>query len=115
MIFRLLFDLMRSGLLLAFLGVFCFHAEPAADQQSDNTAQIQKRLDQAAPAGGVVVLETKKYLISGHLKITIGVALQGGWTSPRRGDAWQKRITLLITGWRYLSDYLMYADKNHLC
>jgi hypothetical protein len=47
------------------------------DGVTDDTAAIQKALDEAGKTGGEVKLAPAKYLVSGSLKIPVGVALTG--------------------------------------
>jgi hypothetical protein len=89
-----------AGCLCTFLGVVYLNAQPVTPSTNDATPQIQQRLDQAARTGDTVILSSGHYLIAGSLRIPKGVTLQGSWTSPHHGDAWQKGTTLLITGGR---------------
>jgi hypothetical protein len=81
---------------LLFVG--CLNGGPIVSPTNDATTEIQQRLDQAARTGDMVTLSPGQYLISGSLRIPKGVTLQGSWTSPHHGDAWQTGTTLLITG-----------------
>jgi pectate lyase-like protein len=53
-----------------------------ADGKSDDTAAIQKALDEAGKHGGVVRLPAGKFLVAGSLKIPEGVALVGSNQAP---------------------------------
>lgn len=75
-------------------------AEQVASPIRDVTSSIQQRLDQAASTGGTVMLGPGQYAIAGSLRIPKGVTLEGSWTAPHHGDAWQKGTTLLIMGGR---------------
>ena len=52
------------------------------DGVTDDTAAIQKALDEAGKTGGEVKLAPAKYLVSGSLKIPVGVALTGSARAP---------------------------------
>jgi hypothetical protein len=54
----------------------------AADGVTDDTAAIQKALDEAAKAGGRVYLPPGRYLVAGSLNISPGVMLEGALDSP---------------------------------
>jgi hypothetical protein len=57
------------------------------DGQADDTAAIQKALDQAgAQGGGVVELPAGIYRLQGNLVVPPGVTLQGIWNSPHHED-----------------------------
>jgi len=53
-----------------------------ADGMTDDTAAIQKALDEAAKAGQEVRLPAGRYLVSGSLRIPPGVALVGAARAP---------------------------------
>ncbi len=52
------------------------------DGVTDDTAAIQKALDEAGKTGGEVKLAPAKYLVSGSLRIPVGVALTGSARAP---------------------------------
>ncbi|MBN1422032.1 MAG: hypothetical protein JXP34_24885 [Planctomycetes bacterium] len=54
----------------------------AADGKTDDTAAIQKALDRAGEAGGVVRLAAGRYLVAGSLRVPPGAALQGAARAP---------------------------------
>jgi hypothetical protein len=53
----------------------------AGDGKSDDTAAIQRALDDAAKAGQAVFLPRGRYLLKGRLNIPQGVTLEGVWRS----------------------------------
>jgi hypothetical protein len=53
-----------------------------ADGTTDDTAAIQKALDSAGKAGGIVGLPAGKYRVEGSLRIPPGVALSGAARAP---------------------------------
>jgi hypothetical protein len=62
-----------------------------ADGVTDDTAAIQKALDQAGTTGGRAWLPPARYLVKGSLRIPPGVTLQGVtespvWTEPLNGS-----------------------------
>ena len=70
-----------------------------ADGVTDDTAAIQKALDQAGTTGGRAWLPPARYLVKGSLHIPPGVTLQGVmespvWTQPLNGSI------ILATGGR---------------
>ncbi len=65
-------------------GVFDAKAYGAkGDAVTDDTAAIQKAMDSAAKTGGVVYLPPAKYLVSGSLKVPVGVHVKGAAASPQ--------------------------------
>lgn len=69
------------------------------DGTNDDTVAIQKALDMAGQAGGVVTLPPGKYLVKASLRIPPGVTLQGiheapSWSAPLKGSV------VLATGGR---------------
>ena len=69
------------------------------DGTTDDTAAIQKALDEAGKLGGKVILSPTRYLIKGSLRIPPGVTLQGTmeapvWSAPLKGSI------ILATGGR---------------
>lgn len=74
-----------------------------ADGKTDDTAAIQRALNETAKTGGVVVLPPAKYLVAGSLTIPPGVALEGVLDSPQ----WAEPLTgtvILATGGRGKED-----------
>jgi hypothetical protein len=74
-----------------------------ADSVSDDTAAIQRSLDEAARSGGWVQLPPGRYLVKGSLHIPPGVTLQGVmespvWSAPLKGSV------ILATGGRGQED-----------
>jgi len=70
---------------------------------ADNTASIQKALDEAGKAGGRVLLPPGRYRVAGSLRIPPGVTLQGVgdapvWSEPLKGSV------ILATGGRDQED-----------
>jgi hypothetical protein len=62
-----------------------------ADGVTDDTAAIQKALDDAGKTGGRAWLPPARYLVKGSLRIPPGVTLQGVmespvWTEPLNGS-----------------------------
>jgi hypothetical protein len=70
-----------------------------ADGTSDDTASIQKALDEAAKTGATVVLPPARYLVKGSLKIPLGVALEGIHDAPV-GQGPLTGTVILTTGGR---------------
>lgn len=54
----------------------------AADGVTDDTAAIQKAIEEAAKAGGKVLLPAGRYLVAGSLQIKPGVAVMGVQEAP---------------------------------
>jgi hypothetical protein len=81
-------------------GIFSVRSTGArGDGASDDTAAIQRALDEAAKAGGRAWLPPARYLIAGSLRIPPGVTLLGVmdspvWTEPLNGSI------ILATGGR---------------
>ncbi|MFA6185645.1 MAG: glycosyl hydrolase family 28-related protein [Phycisphaerae bacterium] len=69
------------------------------DGTTDDTAAIQKGLDEAAKAGGKVFLPAARYLVKGSLRIPPGVTLQGVMESPVWSEPLKGSI-ILATGGR---------------
>jgi hypothetical protein len=83
-----------------------------ADGTTDNTAAIQKALDEAAQAGGKVLLPPGRYVVSGSLRIPPGVTLQGTtdspvWSEPLKGSV------ILATGGRDHEDAQALFELGH--
>ncbi len=82
------------------------------DAVTDDTAAIQKALDEAGKLGGQVVLPPARYLVKGSLRIPPGVTLQGVmespvWSAPLRGSI------LLATGGRDQEDGPALFEMGH--
>lgn len=74
----------ESGEGIVLDGIFNVKAFGAkADGVTDDTAAIQKALDEAAKTGGVVYLPPAKYLVKGSLKVPVGVHVKGAAASPQ--------------------------------
>jgi hypothetical protein len=74
-----------------------------ADGKTDDTAAIQRALDEKTKTGGAVVLPPARYLVAGSLAIPPGVALEGLLDSPQ----WAEPLTgtvILATGGRGRED-----------
>jgi hypothetical protein len=69
------------------------------DGTTDDTAAIQKALDEVAQAGGRVHLPPARYLVKGSLRIPSGVTLQGTMESPVWSDP-LKGSVIFATGGR---------------
>jgi len=74
-----------------------------ADGASDDTAAIQRALDEAAKTGGRVLLPSGRYLVKGSLDVPPGVTVQGMmespvWSEPLKGSV------ILATGGRGQED-----------
>ena len=83
-----------------------------ADSVSDDTAAIQKSLDDAAASGGRVQLPPGRYLVKGSLRIPPGVTLQGVmespvWSEPLKGSV------ILATGGRGQEDGPALFELGH--
>lgn len=74
-----------------------FGVKPSA--QEDQTANLQKALDAAGVAGGVVELCVGQFLVAGSLRIPPGVCLRGVNQAPQYSNALMGTI-LLATGGR---------------
>ena len=74
-----------------------------ADGKTDDTAAIQKALDEASKLGGVVRLPAGQYLVAGSLKIPVGVALVGTHQAPLYIDPLIGTV-ILATGGRDQED-----------
>ena len=83
-----------------------------ADGVSDDTAAIQKALDQAEQAGGRVHLPPARYLVKGSLHIPPGVTLQGVMDSPVWSDPLKGSI-ILATGGRDNEDAPALFEMGH--
>ena len=83
-----------------------------ADGVTDDTAAIQKALDQAAQAGGRVDLPPARYLVKGSLRIPPGVTLQGVMDSPVWSDPLKGSI-ILATGGRDNEDAPAVFEMGH--
>ena len=74
-----------------------------ADGRTDDTAAIQKALDEAAKTGATVVLPPARYLVTGHLTIPPGVSLEGIHDAPV-GQGPLTGTVILTTGGRDKED-----------
>src|ERR1041384_2670402 len=83
-----------------------------ADGATDETAAIQKALDDAAKSGGRAQLPPGRYLVKGSLRIPPGVTLQGiadspVWSEPLKGSI------ILATGGRGQEDGPALFEMGH--
>jgi hypothetical protein len=83
-----------------------------ANGTNDDTIAIQKALDEAAKAGGQVLLPPGQYLVGGSLRVPPGVTLQGGmdspvWSEPLKGSV------ILATGGRDKEDAPALFEMGH--
>ena len=83
-----------------------------ADGASDDTAAIQKGLDEATKGGGRVQMPPGRYLVKGSLRIPPGVTLQGVmdspvWSEPLKGSV------ILATGGRDQEDGPALFEMGH--
>src|SRR5208283_1612048 len=83
-----------------------------ADGLTDDTAAIQKALDQAGQAGGRVHLPPARCLVKGSLSIPPGVTLQGVMESPVWSDPLKGSI-ILATGGRDHEDGPALFEMGH--
>jgi hypothetical protein len=91
---------------------FAITPDTQADGVTDDTATIQKALDEAAKAGGQVRLPPARYLVKGSLRIPPGVTLQGVaeapvWSAPLKGSI------ILATGGRDNEDGPALFELGH--
>ena len=94
-------------------GIFSATASGAkADGVTDDTAAIQRALDQAAQAGGRVDLPPARYLVKGSLRIPPGVTLQGVMESPVWSEPLKGSI-ILATGGRDHEDGPALFEMGH--
>lgn len=82
------------------------------DGVTDDTAALQKALDQAGQAGGVLVWPAGRYLVNGSLRVPPGVTVQGAaespvWTEPLKGTV------ILATGGRGQEDGPALFELGH--
>ena len=98
-------DILRVGVLLPSILVMVFGVAPgaragdqgmsgqpgvfsvkdfgaAADGVTDDTASIQRAIDEAAKTGGKVYLPPGRYLVAGSLEVKVGVAVVGAHEAP---------------------------------
>jgi len=68
------------------------------DGVTDDTASIQKALDEAAKVGGMVYLPPGKYLVKGNLNVPAGVAVVGASKSPRYNQPLTGTVILATNG-----------------
>jgi len=69
------------------------------DATTDDTAAIQRALDDAGAAGGgIVLLPRGNYLIETHLNVPSYVTLQGIWSAPTAWSAYNGTTLLAIEG-----------------
>jgi hypothetical protein len=54
----------------------------AADGVTDDTAALQKAIDEASKTGGKVLLPAGRYLVAGSLQVKPGVSLEGVYDAP---------------------------------
>jgi hypothetical protein len=83
-----------------------------ADGVSDDTAAVQRSLDEADRSGGRVQLPPGRYLVKGSLRIPPGVTLQGVmdspvWSEPLKGSV------ILATGGRDQEDGPSLFEMGH--
>jgi hypothetical protein len=83
-----------------------------ADGVTDDTAAIQRSLDDAAKAGGRVLLPSGRYLVKGSLHVPPGVTVQGMmespvWSEPLKGSV------VLATGGRNQEDGPALFEMGH--
>jgi len=83
-----------------------------ADGVTDDTAAIQKALDEASKAGGRVLLPSGRYLVKGSLRVPAGVTVQGMmespvWSEPLKGSV------VLATGGRGQEDGAALFEMGH--
>lgn len=74
-----------------------------ADGTTDDTASLQKALDEAAKNGATVVLPAGRYLVAGNLKVPPGVSLEGVHKAPV-GQGPLTGTVILATGGRDKED-----------
>jgi len=82
------------------------------DGMTDDTAAIQRALDEAGQTGGRVSIVPARYLVKGSLRIPAGVTLQGVaeapvWTEPLKGSI------ILATGGRDNEDGPALFELSH--
>ncbi|MBI3852865.1 MAG: hypothetical protein HY298_21630 [Verrucomicrobia bacterium] len=98
---------------LAVEGIFSAKSAGATgDGVTDDTAAIQKALDDAGKTGGRTWLPPARYLVKGSLRIPPGVTLQGDmespvWTEPLNGSI------ILATGGRDNEDGPALFELGH--
>lgn len=83
-----------------------------ADGIADDTAALQKALDEAAKAGGKVPLPAARFLVRGSLHIPPGVTLQGVMDSPVWSEP-LKGTVILATGGRDREDAPALFELGH--
>ncbi|MCA9412462.1 MAG: hypothetical protein KC944_14695 [Candidatus Omnitrophica bacterium] len=77
----------------------CMDFGAVGDSKTDDTASIQKALDQAgSKGGGVVFLPAGTYRIEGNLNVPPGVTLQGIWNSPHHEDKTWGSCLFVVSG-----------------
>ena len=81
-----------------------------ADGIADDTAALQKALDEAAKAGGKVPLPAARFLVRGSLHIPPGVTLQGMMDSPVWSDPLKGSI-ILATARRH--EAILWTQDEH--
>lgn len=74
------------------------HYGAKADGVTDDTAAIQKTLDEAKESGGTVYLPPGKYLVKGSLNIHAGVSLEGCGKAPRYNNPLTGTVILATCG-----------------
>jgi hypothetical protein len=70
-----------------------------ANAKTDDTAAIQRAIDDAGKTGGVVYLPPGKYLVAGNLKAARGVAVKGANAMPMENKSLMGTV-ILATGGR---------------
>ena len=83
-----------------------------ADSTTDDTAAIQKALDEAAKTGGKVLLPPARYRVAGSLRIPPGVTFQGATDSPMWSEP-LKGSVILATGGRDKEDASALFELGH--
>ena len=68
------------------------------DAVTDDTKAFQSAMDSLEPAGGIVNVPAGNYLIATHLKIPVGVTLQGVWTIPTAFSQMKGSTLLCVEG-----------------
>ncbi len=83
-----------------------------ADGVTDDTAALQKALDEASRTGGRVWLPPGRYLVKGSLRVPPGVTLQGAMESPVWSEPLNGSI-VLATGGRDQEDGPALFELGH--
>jgi hypothetical protein len=69
-----------------------------ADGKTDDTAAIQKAIDRATEAGGVVFLPAGRYLVAGNIEVKEGVAVTGVNQAPQAIGPLKGTVILATAG-----------------